>query len=78
MQDSLQIKTGDERVSPSINLNESFREYQRTGDFDGELENLAAIRMNADPHLDVDIESILDFDSGGIDHFNAEVLMLQG
>ena len=63
VQDSLQIKTGDERVSPSINLNESFREYQRTGDFDGELEKLAAIRMNADPHLDVDIESILDFDS---------------
>ena len=63
VQDSLQVKTGDERISPSINLNESFKAYQRTGDFDGELENLAAIRMNADPHLDVDIESILDFDS---------------
>jgi len=63
VQDSLQVKTGDERISPSINLNESFKAYQRTGDFEGELENLAAIRMNADPHLDVDIESILDFDS---------------
>lgn len=63
VQDSLQVKTGDERVSPSINLNESFKAYQRTGDFDGELENLAAIRMNADPHLDIDIESILDFNS---------------
>ena len=34
VQDSLQVKTGDERISPSINLNESFKAYQRTGDFD--------------------------------------------
>ncbi len=63
IQDSLQINNGDERVSPSINLNESFKSYERSGDFESELETLANIRMNADPHLDVDINSIMNFEA---------------
>ena len=63
IQDSLQINNGDERVSPSINLNESFKSYERTKDFDSELETLANIRMNAAPQLDVDINSIMNFEA---------------
>ncbi len=63
IQDSLQINNENDRVSPSINLNESFKSYERTGDFESELETLANIRMNADPHLDVDINSIMNFEA---------------
>ena len=63
IQDSLQINNENDRVSPSINLNESFKSYERSGDFESELETLANIRMNADPHLDVDINSIMNFEA---------------
>ena len=63
IQDSLYINNGDERISPVINLNESFKSYEKSGDFEAELNTIANIRMNADPKLEVDINSVLNFDS---------------
>ena len=63
IQDSLYINNGDERISPVINLNESFKSYEKSGDFEAELNTIANIRMNADPKLEVDINSVLDFAS---------------
>ena len=63
IQDSLYINNGDERISPVINLNESFKSYEKSGDFEAELNMIANIRMNADPKLEVDINSVLDFES---------------
>ena len=63
VQDSLYINNGDERISPVINLNESFKSYEKSGDFEAELNTIANIRMNADPKLEVDINSVLDFES---------------
>ena len=63
IQDSLYINNGDERISPVINLNESFKSYEKSGDFEAELNTIADIRMNADPKLEVDINSVLNFES---------------
>ncbi len=63
IQDSLYINNGDERISPVINLNESFKSYEKSGDFEAELNMIANIRMNADPKLEVDINSVLNFES---------------
>ena len=63
IQDSLYINNGDERISPVINLNEAYKSYEKSGDFEAELNTIANIRMNADPKLEVDINSVLDFES---------------
>ena len=63
IQDSLYINNGNERISPVINLNDSFAAYEKSGDFDAELNTIANIRVNADPKLDMDINSILTFDN---------------
>ena len=63
IQDSLYINTGDEKISPVINLNDSFASYEKTGDFVAELRTIANLRVNADPKLDMDVNSILTFDN---------------
>ena len=63
IQDSLYVNNGNEKISPVINLNEAFAAYEKSGDFEAELNTIANIRMNADPKLDMDINSILTFDN---------------
>lgn len=63
IQDSLYINNGDEKISPVINLNDSFAAYEKSGDFEAELRTIANLRMNADPKLDMDVNSILTFDN---------------
>lgn len=63
IQDSLYINNGDEKISPVINLNDSYASYEKTGDFEAELRTIANLRVNADPKLDMDVNSILTFDN---------------
>ena len=63
IQDSLYINNGNERISPVINLKNSFAAYEKSGDFEAELRTIANLRMNADPKLDMDVNSILTFDN---------------
>ena len=61
--DALQIRKEGETITPSIYLNDIYKNYEKSGDFDSLMQQIAEIRVSADREtLPVSLVDITSFD----------------
>ena len=62
--DALQIRKEGETITPSIYLNDIFKNYEQNGDLDKVMQQIADTRVAADrTQLPISIDDITNFDS---------------
>lgn len=61
--DALQIRKEGETITPSIYLNDIYKNYEKSWDFDSVMQQIAEIRVSADREtLPVSLDDITSFD----------------